>query len=321
MPFSRRRVRRPTRGGYRRRQSSARTSSYRKSYTRRIVGRAVRRVRRSTYRRRVLNTSTNKKRDSMVTAIKFLDSTDVLTPTAQYQITTAGFSPSVFVFSPTMRWKRDVDSSLPSNSIREKDENFVVGLKEKLRFATDTSSPWLWRRICFSMYGVDLWQYPTAPGAYALKLPAVDANTIPTGAYRVFMKLDGTDTDTPERVYIRGNLYTHIFRGLQNVDWSNPFTAPIDSNKVKLHSDTTTRIASSSDSGQFRILNRWHPIRKNVIYNDIENGKATEPNGWSVESRKSMGDYYIVDMFLNAGEDNENNLSFGSDATYYWHER
>ena len=169
MPYYRRRIRRTSRSGYRRRSRTYRSTSFRKTTQRGTVARSVRRVRRSNYRRRVLNTSTIKKRDSMVTAIKFLDSTDVLTPTSQYQITTAGFSPSVFIFSPTMRWKRDVDSALPTKASREKEETFAVGFKEKIRFATDTSSPWLWRRICFSMYGVDLWQYPTASGTYTLK--------------------------------------------------------------------------------------------------------------------------------------------------------
>lgn len=257
----------------------------------------------------------------MVSAMKFLNSPDVITPFTQHVITNGGFQPSVYIFSPTMRWKRTVDTALPSMSTREKEETFAVGLKEKLRFATDTSSPWLWRRICFSMYGTDIWNYPTAVGAYTMKLPAIDGNTVSDGPYRIWMELDSTTTDTPERVFIRGNLYNHVFRGLQNVDWSNPFTAPIDSHKVKLWSDTTTRIASSSDSGQLRILNRWHPIRKRLVYEDIEEGKSTVVAGWSTSSRMSMGDYYVIDMFINAGDDGTNNLSFGSDASYYWHER
>lgn len=321
MPPYRRRFRRITRRSYRRRQSSTWSRSSYQGRQRRTVARAVRRVRRTNYRRRVLNTATTKKRDAMVPALKFLDSIVVVNPFSQHTITNGGFSPTVYIFSPTMRWKRDVDSSLPSTSTREKEETYAVGFKEKLRFATDTSSPWLWRRICFSMYGTDIWNYPTSAGAYSQLLPAVNSNDYPNGAYRVWMQLAGTTTDTPERTFIRGNLYNHIFRGLQNVDWTNPFTAPIDSYKVRLWSDKTTRIASSSDAGQFRILDRWHPIRKNIIYEDIESGKETNPSGASVQSRRSMGDYYIVDMFLNAGDDGENNLSFGCDSTYYWHER
>ena len=258
----------------------------------------------------------------MLNAIKFIASPETTTPTPQYSIANGSFeSPSTFIFSPTMRWKRENADVNPSIATRESEDTFAVGFKETIRFATDTSSPWKWRRIVFSMYGTEIWQYPLATGAYTRVLPADNGNTLTNGPRRVWMQLDGATTDTAERLFVRQNVYQHLFAGELNVDWSNPFTAPIDANKVKLISDSTTSITSPNDAGTLKIVKRWHPFRKRIIYEDDTIGKQTSSHGWSAASRQSYGDIYIMDMFLNADDAGANNLSFGSDATYYWHER
>lgn len=273
-------------------------------------------------RRRVLNISSIKKRDAMKSAFKFVGITG---QTVQPQLTLAppGLGAAMFVFSPTMRSKRDDPSSMPAQSTREITDCYARGFAETIRFATDSSSPWMWRRLIVSFYGVSTWTYPTGPGSAGISLPANDANITGQGHYRIWQQLlpDIAGPELPQQQAVRNAFIEKVFQGTLNIDYDSVFTAKPDTESVRVHYDATSQISSSSDAGKLKIVRRWHPISKRIIYDDRESGKTDPPRMYAKENRSSNGDVYIIDMFISLSPNEGNNLSFGSDAIYYWHER
>jgi hypothetical protein len=117
-----------------------------------------------------------------------------------------------------------------------------------------------------------------------------------------------------------------IFKGAQNVDWADVTTAPIDTNRIRPMYDRRMHIKSNNAAGTSIVKRIFHPMRKNLVYNEDENGESMVESYYSVEGRAGMGDYYIADFFehdeqgINSDVD-PSNLLFDPQATYYWHER
>lgn len=279
-------------------------------------------MRRPVSRKRILNVASVKKRDAVALAIGIIISGSLVwTRGPSIIVTNMQLIPSIYIWSPTMRLKRSDPASLPSDTSRETDICFPVGVSETIRFATDTSATWLWRRICFSMYGVEAFDAGSSEGGLPNRyLPANDGSTV-DGVFRATMQIQSSQIASAEQQLIRDNLTELIFRGRENVDWFNSFTAKVDTNRVKVWYDHTTKLASGNDNTYLRTLKRWHPIRKTLIYDSDEVGKQQLSSYYSANIRRSMGDYYIMDMFMNANANGEDNLSFGVDSVYYWHER
>lgn len=273
-------------------------------------------------RRRILNVSSKKKKDTLLTAIRSPGDT-IVDSVVQFNVPALGFTPHVFIFSPSMRYKRSFDSDLPTDMSREDDEIYYVGFGERLRFATSDSSDWRWRRIVFSAYIHQVWEFPTTGAPIQAEYPISNGEADTGGYRRVFQRVEpaSSATDPVKATFIRGQLYYHLFRGTQNSDWSNPMTAPINTQKVHVYHDRLTRIASNSDAGAQLITKRWHPIRKNMIFDDQEFGKENLSLPYAGSSRRGIGDVYVVDMFQCVNDSEGVDLSIGTDATTYWHER
>lgn len=316
----RRRFRRNTRGGYRRRPRTTRPRTYRKAYSRRPHSRIVRRMRRPT-RRRILNVSTTKKRDAMLTARQDAGDTSS-TNLVQFNVNALGFTPHAFIFSPTMRYRRANAGITPSNMTREKDDLYFRGFKENLRFATSDSNDWRWRRIVFMALDWD-WSLQDQNDLIETFYPMNNGETEAEGYKRVFMRLEPSlITPLPtvtERLQTR--VYNLLFRGLRNQDWSNPMTAMTDSRSVRVLYDRTTPIKSSSDAGVQLITKRWHPVNRSLSYNVLEGGKGSVQNPQVRADIGAQGDMYVLDFFQCVTDDETSNLSIGSDAIIYWHER
>jgi hypothetical protein len=112
-------------------------------------------------------------------------------------------------------------------------------------------------------------------------------------------------------------------RGGNGRDWNNFFTAPLDPTRISVQYDKTISIQSGNQAGRNVVYNRWHPMNKNLVYDDDENGQETEPSGNSTRGKPGMGDYYVIDMFTSGTpiSTETSGMSFSPEATLYWHEK
>lgn len=241
-------------------------------------------------------------------------------------VTGKGTQPTVFIYSPTMRYRRIDPDVIPNNTTREAEDTFAVGFVERLRFFTSDSFAWYWRRCCISFTDISVWVTPefgVADSTFT-SLPANNGESELNGYRRVWSQIEPTIPAGPQTPYmdaVRNQLYRKIFQGTFGQDWTNSFTAPLDSSAVKVWYDRTKRITSGNDAAVNLFTKRWHPIRKTLIYANRESGKDEGTLNYSETTTRSMGDYYILDMFMCTQDDTNVQLGVGSDARYYWHER
>lgn len=266
-------------------------------------------------RKKILNISSAKKSDNMLTATQNLPDPPVLT--TQFTIPAIGITPSTFIFSPTMRFLAFTDGVNNNDNARTKQDTFARGFKETLRFATSDGNEWKWRRICFSYKAAQAdFQVPTFSTA---RLPFA-FDPVATGYRRLFSRIDGGTLST-QQLQTRDAIYNRVFAGRQNLDWTDPMTARTDPLAVKIWYDKVTSIRSGNDISSLLIAKRWHPMNKNLIYQNEDSGKTILDSPVSETGNGTMGDYFIMDIFYTAPSDDGVLLSIGSDATYYWHER
>lgn len=66
----------------------------------------------------------------------------------------------------------------------------------------------------------------------------------------------------------------------------------------------------------------WHSMNKNLVYADDENAGGLNVQFYSTQSKAGMGDFIVVDYFqARKGSTSSQQLSFGTTATLYWHEK
>lgn len=190
---------------------------------------------------------------------------------------------------------------------------YMVGLKENVKIETATSKPYTWRRICFTFNASLSLLRDTGTALEA----AAWAETS-SGYKRAIVQLL---PDTPNPLY--DNIQQILFKGVVNEDWNDFITAPVDTSRVTVKYDKVHRISSGNDAGVNRMYRKWHPMNKTIVYNDDEEGGGRLTPYLSAGTRRSMGDYWVVDIFDNgptAGSENDR-LFFTPHATLYWHER
>ncbi|UDN67429.1 capsid protein [robinz virus RP_369] len=309
---------------YRRRYGSSRarrpTARSRRSTTRRPYARKRRFTGRTTRRRvptkkMMLNVTSKKKRDTMST---FTDTrgTDPTNPAATpvrapilMRGGVANTEPYVFPWVCTAR--RALDQSGDNNPVdaatRGSSTCYMVGLSERIRIETSSSIPWLWRRICFTFKGLSLVNSGPVGGYYT--------DITNTGYVRTARALP---TSTP-----KGTLYQQLFRGVGGgQDWQDPMYAAVDTLNVNLKFDKLKTINSQNDSGILRSTKRWHPMHKNLVYDDGEAGADENTVPLSTPSRMGMGDYYVVDFFRpSQTATTTDQLQIDFESTLYWHEK
>lgn len=312
--------RRITRTPYRRRPTV-------KRYTRRTrtIRAPVRRrytKRRSTVmsKKRLLNITSTKKRDNMLC---YTNSTaSAQTGGTNYTsngpaIVTGGRdynNCAVFLWCATARDNTlNNGATLPrgttfDTATRTSSTPYMVGLKEAIEIQVNNGIPWQWRRICFTLKG-PIGLDTTASFAVALET----AN----GWTRVANQVaDGTGGGQQYALYER------LFRGQNTSDWNDPMTAKVDTSRVTLKYDKTISIASGNEDGLVRRYNRWHPMKKTLVYNDDELGGTETASAFSTYGKAGMGDYYVVDLFrARNGAATTDLLSFRPEAVLYWHEK
>lgn len=281
--------------------------------------RGRKRFARKSFRRRkaLLNVTSRKKRDEMQcisdVTVADRDSGEYETQPARLTVTSPDQVPYQFLWCATAR-TTDVNppaqGTVVDQATRTAKSAFIRGLAERVEINTNDGTPWQWRRIVFRMKGIRFFQV-------------------------------GQDEATPRELYFRngtdgyGRLVTDwgestasstinafVFKGTRDDDWSSINEAHVDTTRVSLMYDKTVHIRAGNESGVSRIYRRWHPVNKNLIYNDDEAGASEESSHFSVESMAGCGDVYVMDIFTcSEFAETTARLNFKPQAALYWHER
>jgi len=181
------------------------------------------------------------------------------------------------------------------------------GLAENIEITTNDGLPWQWRRICFTLKG-------TAINTVINSSSQSTVLQTSQGYVRVVNTVFG-NTQV-------GAIQSLLFRGAAGVDWSNIMTAPTDTTNVSIKYDKTVTICSGNEDGMIRNYRRWHPMNKNLVYADDEQGGGETFNAFSTTGKPGMGDYYVIDVFQpRTGGTSSSVLRFEPTATLYWHEK
>lgn len=216
-----------------------------------------------------------------------------------------------FMFCPTYRFL--VPNNAAYAAYRTSSTPYIKGIAETFEFTPNDSSVWWHRRIVFS------YKAPVAQNASAMSTLGAQATAEATSR-RVFRDLSGeTAGSYKDTVTFTEQI---LFRGQQNTDWINPFTAPIDRSRVNLHSDKRLTLGSGNDAARPRITKRYDVINKTLVYDDDENGLTIVPSALSVQTKRGIGNIYVYDMFhCPVPESSATSLRVGSTQTLYWHEK
>lgn len=224
-------------------------------------------------------------------------------------LTMPGNTTTICIWSPSARARNAIADSNASWN-RSADTCFIRGLKETVQLRNvsnntggNYSNAWQWRRIVFTVKG--LWQQHSG---------TVDSLFTSNGYVRFLSNFNGT---------VIGNAVTStLFKGVFGSDWSNVMTAPADKTRVNILYDKTRQLVPQSEAKRIWQYKLWHPVNKNLVYNNEENGGAGETvSVRSTLSKQGCGDIYVVDFFECVTQDAADTLLFNPEATFYWHEK
>lgn len=266
----------------------------------------------------LLNTTSSKKRDTMLTFTN-------TTPAGASRTLASGplyVSGATSYFGVWAATARDLvqfgggSNTVVQEAQRTSTTTYMRGLSERIRIQTSSGVPWLWRRICFKFRG------PVGP------FNAATAGDSPTQPYTAYLEA----SNGYQRLYLnqfvnaQGNTISSqegvLFKGTQGNDWNDIINAPVDTRRVDLVSDKVVRVSSGNANGILREYKMWHPMNKNLVYEDDENGETEATSVWSVADKRGMGDFYICDIIIaGTGAGSSDVLQLTSNATLYWHEK
>jgi len=221
---------------------------------------------------------------------------------------------TIFAWSPTAR---DLNLSttagkgtVSDTAARTSTTVYNIGLKETIHITGSLVTSYMWRRICFTSKG------------FLAPLQARTPISLLTSAGWVRYTKDLTSGGTGQAAAL-DLLRSVIFKGQLGVDWNNYMTAPTDNSRVTIKYDKVTTIrARGDDEVNFRTT-RWHPMYKNMVYDDDEAGESTNFTTTSTLGRQGMGDYIVVDLFYPGPNVQQGTqvATIDIESTMYWHER
>lgn len=191
---------------------------------------------------------------------------------------------------------------------------FMRGLSETIHLETSSSRPWKWRRVCLvthdRLFGTPITQ--NLPLGYEGNLLTSDGYTRPW-YNMVMLTNDGGKTN---------QIYDMIFSGTQNSDWDNIMTAKLDTRTVTVKYDKTRVLYSGNDSGIMRTFKHWHPMGKNLVYDDEQYGGGEISATQSTTNKAGMGNYIVLDFFqCQAAGTPDDIIKIDSQTCLYWHEK
>lgn len=199
-------------------------------------------------------------------------------------ITVGGGEPNTMIlFCPTARQRAFVsgDQTKTPNEQhgRWKEDIYLTGYKERVDIAS--SGPFLWRRCVF-------WSYLQIDSAIGRRTQSTRA-----GPYYTRQMTPIVNTEA---------LRNAFFEGTSGVDYTpqNLHMAPLNRRALDVVMDKTYRFTGQSDNVT-RLSQRKHYFPGGRIqYNDLQVGSIGEGSPWSVPSRTSKGNLYILDIFSDA---------------------
>lgn len=281
--------------------------------------RTVYRRRRPNFRKAVLNIASTKKADHMVSAFKPdpLESVDPITGLGPIVISPTNGLTQAYGWIATARDNTNtpgVPAGGVDDSSRTADLCYMRGLKEVIGIETQSNQPFMWRRICFTFVGEEILR-DRVTGT----LGTMYQEASPPGWMRASTWILGAGVTN---VYLYDQLESILFRGVKNLDWFDVIDAQVDNHRVNLKYDKTRTFKSGNDVGLLKKLKVWHPMNKNLEYNADESAGGRIESVLSANTKKSMGDYYIIDFFRFTTTATINDaISFTPDSCLYWHER
>lgn len=268
--------------------------------------------RRKSFRRAVLDVSTRKKQDTMIGFSGLIKNNPVYQP--GYTVVPSTNGGEAYIWVATARDNTANSAAGQSNvndiATRSATSIYLRGLKERIELKTLDSNPWRWRRIVFFIKDQSL----LLNNGTRLE-PYLETNE---GFARLMGRISNTGDNETDLYQVRLN--QAVFKGSQNIDWDNIMLAKTDPEKIMVRSDRMMTIKSGNDAGVFRSMNKWYGVNKTLIYNDEEQGGSLGSSFYSVDTSKSVGDMYVMDLFEPLVTDSDP-LRLWTQSTLYWHER
>lgn len=192
---------------------------------------------------------------------------------------------------------------------------YMRGFSEHLRIQTSSGVPWYHRRICFTSRGGSAFTQ-IAAGDTPIQ---ASGNSIDTSNGMQRLWLNSSVNAQPNTIAAQ---YAYLFKGVSGIDWSDVILAPVDNERVDLKFDKTWLIRSGNALGTVIERKLWHPMNKNLVYDDDESGEGMSSSYFSTDSKLGMGDYYILDLIQpGLGGNATDLLNIYSNSTLYWHEK
>lgn len=293
---------------YARRRFSRRTRRPRRSYGRRKSTRTYRRPTRPkrTSKRYILNTASRRMSDKMNAFSDIIDND----PTGTYVNSGALFAgpgdgTRAVIWNASARIAENSvgDKLYPLAVGRHRSTIFFKGIKERVQIKTNSSAPWEWRRIVFSV-----------------KTNLFGDSFDPATALYWRRTGDGYKRMIADAPLV--TLYGRIFKGADQSDWIDPQIAALDRDRITVHYDKKRTINAGSAGGVTRHFPIWHGFNKNFKYDDVEDGGNIGTSPFCSEGKYGLGNVYIVDLFAcGLGSGAEDELEFTPSTTMYWHEK
>jgi len=212
-----------------------------------------------------------------------------------------------------------------SPAARSSSRCWMKGLSERINFESNTSDPWEWRRILFTIKG----PFPetalpqTQYTYFETDISSVEPNTVPGGITNPVNMPGNIRTSRSVSSLTNTQLLfvtAGLFMGTRGIDYIDPFLGVPDRSAYQILSDKVVRMRSGNDSPLLKTYKLYHPMNQTLQYADGESGGLVDAGGFSTNSRYTMGDVYVLDLFkqLNAAPAS---MTMTTTSTLYWHER
>lgn len=266
-------------------------------------------------KKRILNITSRKKRNGMQTITTSGANGTPITP-AYGPTFINGADGGLFLWCATAITNTSGSNANPisADSGRTADTCFMRGLSEHIRLQTNSPAPWFWRRICFTTRG----------SVFRLGLDSSPTNTVVPyydDAARGVQRWAQNMTNNNAPLTVSAWLGV-LFKGSESVDWSDRIIAPVDTARVDLKFDKTWTLLSGNAVGIVKERKLWHPMNKNLQYDEDESGETETSSYYSVTDKRGMGDYYVIDIIqAGTGATTTDRMQLTYNSTLYWHEK
>lgn len=266
-------------------------------------------------KRRILDVTSRKKRNGMQTVTTSGAAGTPITP-AYGPTFVNGVDGGFFLWCATAQSNLGASAPYPisADAGRTSDLAYMRGLSEHIRIQTSSPAPWFHRRICFTSRS-------------ALFRSGVDSS--PTNTVTAFYDDQARGVQRWAQNMANNNApntltgwNSVIFKGAEGVDWSDRIIAPLDSARIDVKFDKTWTLMSGNSVGVVKERKLWHPMNKNLQYDEDEAGTTEGSAYFSVQDKRGMGDYYVVDIIqAGTGATTSDLMRLTFNSTLYWHER